>query len=152
MVRFAVFVTLFFGSCIYALLRGDRNLRLAGGALLVAGLASAFAAKAPGSAGTDISWPLFAIDSALFFVLLWIAVHSSRYWPMWLAGLHLTQVAGHVLPLVDHSITGWLYWFATAVWAYPIHLVLLLATYRHQTRTRLQRSQRSSAAVTQQPA
>ncbi len=141
MVRFLIFITLFFGSCAYALIRGNRDLRIAGTALLIAGISSAFSGPAPGSDGTGIDWPLFTIDGILLGVLLWIALHSRRYWPIWLTGLHMIQVAGHILPLIDHSVTGWLYWLATAVWAYPIHCVLIIATYRQQMRQGLRRSE-----------
>ncbi len=119
MLRFALFVVLFFGSCGYAPLRGGAPERIAGAAIL-GGVASPFLAGASALRWQGVELGVFAADTAIFPG----APHSGDTRRPALAiamsGLLAVQVAGHLLKLIDPRLAPWAYWFTSALWCYPV--------------------------------
>ena len=79
------------------------------------------------------------VDLAVFVGFLWVALRSERFWPLWMAGLQLTAILGHVLKAIDVELFARAYAAALVFWAYPMLLVLAIGTWRNQRRTRRER-------------
>ena len=103
--------------CALAAWRGRLTERLAAGAYLVA-WALTVAVFRSGSEATQ--WPVLAIDAALLIFLVWLALRSSRFWPMFAAGFHLLAVATHLARAADPRVSGWAYQTAEILWSYLV--------------------------------
>ncbi|MCA1653116.1 MAG: hypothetical protein LC656_02705, partial [Sphingomonadales bacterium] len=78
---------------------------------------------------------VFAVDVATFAAFTMVALSSSRFWPLWVAGLQLTASLSHLLKQVDLSLLPTAYAVATIFWSYPIVVILAIGTWRaHQRR------------------
>ena len=56
-----------------------------------------------------LQWSAFAADTCLLLLLTWIALRSSRYWPLPAAAFQLLCVGIHVARLVDPGVRAWAY-------------------------------------------
>ena len=74
------------------------------------------------------------VDIIVFAGFLWVALRSERFWPLWIAGLQLTTILGHVLKAVDVHLFSRAYGAALMFWGYPIVLILAIGTWRGQRR------------------
>jgi hypothetical protein len=71
----------------------------------------------------------------VFAVFVAIALQSSRFWPLWVAGLQLTTILGHILKAVQLSLLPIAYAGALRFWSYPILLILAIGTWRTHQRS-----------------
>lgn len=126
-----IFVLLAVG---YALWRGGRPERVCAVAMLAAWLASPYVVAR--NDWVDPQWALAAIDVSLFLVLLWHALRSDRYWPMWAAALLGLGVVMHVTMLVDPRIIPKAYLTANVIWSYLVVLALVAGTALEARRLR----------------
>jgi hypothetical protein len=76
------------------------------------------------------------VDLAVFAGFLWVALRSERFWPLWIAGLQLTTIIGHLLKAVDIHLFARAYGAALSFWGYPIVLILAIGTWRGTNRAR----------------
>jgi len=120
----------------YALLRGGPPERIAGASLLGATLLTRLVQNQLPVRFVGVEWGVFCVDLTLFAVLLGIALDADRYWPLWMAALHGLGTFGHIVRLLDVDVLRTAYAFLTAVWSYPILLLLVCGTARHQNRRR----------------
>ena len=74
------------------------------------------------------------IDLLVLLVFIWIALRSERFWPLWIAGLQLTNSISHVMKLVNVDLIPQAYGAAAALWSYPILLILAIGTWRSNRR------------------
>ena len=119
-----LFTILILATCAYACLAGGKEGRWATFMLLGGALATIPAAM------LDPSWsrtqiPVLVVDTALLGGLLWLALRSNRFWPMWLAALHLAGVATHIATLIGDQ--GWspiAYRMMQSFWALPMQFVM----------------------------
>ena len=72
----------------------------------------------------------FVVDAAIFIVFLAIALRSTRFWPMWVAGLQLTTVSVHLLMILAPDLPGGIFGAALAFWSYPILIVIAVGAWR----------------------
>jgi hypothetical protein len=124
---------------LYALVRGSRDERYVG-AILVVGVIATHLAWTPVSerfAGLETN--VMAVDLIVFAGFLWVALRSNRFWPMWIAGLQLTTILGHLLKAADVGLFSWAYGAALMFWSYPIVLILGIGTWRGARRASRQR-------------
>ena len=75
-----------------------------------------------------------AVDLAVLAGFLWVALRSERFWPLWIAGLQLTTIFGHIMKAVDSELFSRAYGAALMFWSYPIVLILAIGTWRRQKR------------------
>lgn len=101
--------------CAIAVWRGRDLERLAAGAELATWALTLLVFK---SRSESTQWAVLAIDVALFAVLLWIALRSTRYWPLLAAGFQLLALITHFAHAVDALISGWAYLTAILIWNY----------------------------------
>jgi hypothetical protein len=126
-------------SCGYALWRGRSDERIVASVCVGATLASRFAFSPLSVRYTGVEDGLLFIDLAVLAAFVFIALRSSRFWPLWVAGLQLTASTAHVLKAIDESLLPLAYGAAIALWSYPILIILAIGTWRgHRRRKRPQ--------------
>lgn len=122
---------------LYSLLRGNRDERLAG-IILAAGVIATHLVISPvAHRFSGVETPVMIVDIVTFAGFLWVALRSERFWPLWIAGIQLTTILGHVLKLVAADLFSRAYGAALVFWSYPILLILVIGTWRADRRSRL---------------
>lgn len=66
---------------------------------------------------THAQWPLALVDGMLLGGLIYVALQSRRYWPLWSAAFHATTMAAHgavaLSPPVDFRMMAGV----TSIWS-----------------------------------
>jgi hypothetical protein len=128
---------------LYALLRGKRDERHVAIILATAVIATELVLPPARERFAGVETKLMLVDIAVFAGLLWVALRSDRFWPLWIAGLQLTTILGHVLKAVDLELFPRAYAAALVFWSYPILIILVVGTWRTQRRTAIARRART---------
>ena len=110
-------------TCFLAVLRGRDTERLAAATVLLTWSLTLVVVRR-GTEGTQ--WLVLFIDIAQLPVFLWLALRSSRYWPLFAAAFKLLLVLTHLARAIDPSISGWAYQTAGIIWSY---LALITISY-----------------------
>lgn len=122
--------------CGYALWRGRSDERVAAATCLIASLAQTLVISPTLVRYNSVEYGVFLVDLGVLGVFVAIALQSSRFWPLWVAGLQLTTILGHLLKFVDLRLLPYAYAGALRFWSYPILIILLVGTWRtHRRRT-----------------
>jgi hypothetical protein len=129
MLRLILFNALLFGSCGYALWKGTRDARIVAATCLIAAFASI-----PAAAYGSIETTVLIVDLLVLASFLYVALQSDRFWPLWIAGLHVTTMIGHALKLMSGDMVPIAYAVALRFWAYPELIILAIAVWRHTQR------------------
>lgn len=87
-----------------ALWRGGWPERLAAAAMILAWFATGLVYRSQLWFGPQIT--VFVVDLALLLVLLFIALRSDRWWPMWACGFHGLTLILMLATLADTSISN----------------------------------------------
>jgi nicotinamide riboside transporter PnuC len=124
---------------LYALLRGKRDERQVGLIFVIGVIATELVLPPARERFASVETRLMVVDLAVFAGFLWVALRSERFWPLWMAGLQLTAILGHVLKAIDVELFARAYAAALVFWAYPMLLVLAVGTWRNERRTRRER-------------
>jgi len=119
---------------LYALLRGTRDERQVGIIFVIGVIATELVLPPVRERFAGVEIKLMFVDLAAFAGFLWVALRSERFWPLWIAGLQLTAILGHVLKAVDVHLFSRAYAAALVFWAYPMLLILALGTWRSARR------------------
>lgn len=115
---------------LYAFVRGGRDERIVA-LLCICGAAATLAVISPlQHRFDDVELGVLLIDGGLFLGFLGVALRSSRFWPLWVAGLQLTTIVGHGLKGFDTDLFPNAYAAAINLWSYPIVLILAIGTWR----------------------
>lgn len=93
------------------------------------------------------AWTGLTVDGGLLALLLFVALRTRRYWPLFAAAFELLSVLTHIARLVDPGVRAWAYATADAIWTYLLLAVLAVGTLN---RWRARR-QVATAAVTAAP-
>ena len=126
---------------VYAFLRGSRDERQVGVVLVVGVVATTLVLSPVAHRFSGLESSVMYVDIAVFLGFLWVALRSERFWPLWIAGLQLTTILGHILKAVDVHLFSRAYGAALMFWGYPIVLILAIGTWRGR-----RRAQRESGA------
>lgn len=119
---------------VYAFVRGSRDERQIGVVLVVGVIATTLALSPVNKRFSGLESSVMIVDIIVFAGFLWVALRSERFWPLWIAGLQLTTILGHVLKAVDVHLFSRAYGAALMFWGYPIVLILAIGTWRGQRR------------------
>jgi hypothetical protein len=130
MTRLVLFSLLLFGSCGYALWKGSRDAKF----VAVTCLSAAFASVLFMRGYQSVEIAVLAIDVVVLALFLYVALRSDRFWPLWIAGLHVTTMFGHLLKLMSGDLYPISYAVALRFWAYPELIILAVAVWRHNQR------------------
>ena len=125
---------LLFLIALFAIVRGGVEHRLAIGGCVVATFATNFVMKPISMRFTGIEYGVLVIDLTLFALFLWLALRSNRFWPLWIAGFHLTSLISHALKALRLDIMPAAYQVASQFWSYPILLIIGIAIWRAERR------------------
>lgn len=74
-------------------------------------------------------WTEFSVDVAYLAILVFIALKSRRYWPMFAAGFQLLSIMTHTIRMVDPQVNGWTYVTAMIMWTYLIMYAILFGVW-----------------------
>lgn len=66
------------------------------------------------------------VDAICWVALMWLALHSGRYWPIWAAGLQLAGFITHLSRLLAPDIAPRAYEALVAFWSLPILAIMLI--------------------------
>lgn len=114
----------------YALVRGKRDEKVVAAICILGALAThALISPLAGRYG-QIEWGVFAVDLAVFAGFTVVALQSVRFWPLWVSGLQLTTVIGHLLKGAQSDLLPIAYGVALQFWSYPIVVILFVGTWR----------------------
>jgi hypothetical protein len=116
-----IWPTALMGVCGVAAWRGRDEERLAAGAILADWAVSVFVARVQSQ---ETQWGVLLVDTAQFAVLLWIAMRSTRFWPLTVAAFALLQLVTHLAHAADPTVTGWSYFTAELIWSYMLLLTV----------------------------
>ena len=128
------FWTLLLLICGYALWRGRRDERIAASICLAASVATKFVISPLTVRYTGLEGGLLIIDALVLVGFVTLALHSQRFWPLWVAGLQLTSSMSHLMKAVDIDLLPKAYAAAAVFWSYPILIILAIGTWRGQRR------------------
>jgi nicotinamide riboside transporter PnuC len=129
---------------LYVLLRGQRDERQVG-LILVAGVIATKLALTPvHERFATIEIYVMLVDLAVLVGFVWVALRSERFWPLWIAGLQLTTVLGHLLKGIESDLFPRAYAAALYFWVYPILVILFVGTWRSHRRALDERDARAA--------
>ncbi|MGH6705303.1 MAG: hypothetical protein ACREB1_00640 [Sphingomicrobium sp.] len=120
----------------YALWRGRGDEKIAASVALLATIATQFAMPPPSLRYSGIQFSLVAIDIAVLAAFVAIALRSKRFWPLWVAGLQLTNSMSHLMKGIESDLIAQAYAAAAVFWSYPILLIIIAGTWRTHQRER----------------
>lgn len=123
---------------LYAFLRGRRDEKQAVVILLLGVIATELVLPPPQERFDTIEIELLLVDLAVLGGFVWVALRSSRFWPLWVAGLQLTTILGHLLKVANESLFAKAYAASLVFWFYPMLLILAVGTWRAHRRSRLE--------------
>jgi hypothetical protein len=119
---------------LYAFLVGRRDERHVGMILVVGVIATHLAWSPVSHRFAGLETGVMAVDTVVFVGFLWVALRSERFWPLWIAGLQLTTILGHLMKAADAGLFSRAYGAALMFWGYPIVIILAVGTWRQHRR------------------
>jgi hypothetical protein len=131
-----LYLLLLAGMFGYALLRGGAPERLVALGWTVAVLATILLPFDPQRAFHQVDIARAAVDVAVLLWFIAIACFANRFWPMWLAALHLIGVGFHAVKAYQPELLPSIYAVAVGKIGYPILLIMVVGVMRHQERLR----------------
>ncbi len=114
---------------VYGSVMGGRTGQ-AGSAIFVGATAFTAAGAMLDPTWTSTSYAVFAVDSACLFLLVALAIHSNRFWPIWAVGFQTVAVATHVATTLIPEIVPKAYYALLSFWSIPILWVMAVGTYK----------------------
>lgn len=129
-----VFNALLGAMCVYALLRGGQPEKLTALGWAVGCIATFALPFHPDKTFHQVDLPRFAVDVAVLFWFVGIAMFANRFWPMWLAAVHLLAIATHGVKAYQPDLLASIYALAVGKIAYPMLILIVVAIARHQDR------------------
>ena len=129
-----IYWAILFLVCGYAFWRGSRDERIVAAVCLIASIISLLSLTRWHGRYSDVEIGLLAVDMATLTMFVAVALHSDRFWPLWVAGLQLTTSMGHLLKAMESDLLPVAYGAALRMWSYPILLILLIGTWRGRQR------------------
>lgn len=129
--RFLLFEGLLVATTLYALLRGGAPERLVGLMMVVAWILSM--ALNSHTEFREFEVGLFLVDLAFFAALYLLSLFTTRFWPLWMCAMQGVDVLSHLIALLSPSESPG-YAIMVQFWAYPMQILLIVATRRHRQR------------------
>ena len=112
--------------CIIAWKWGGLDERLAASGFVVATIASRLAGN---SNYGHTENGILAIDVLLLAGLLFLALRSDRFWPMWATAFQLVGVTVHIASMTETGNFAWAYAVGLIFWTYPVLISLMAGTW-----------------------
>jgi len=133
--------------CTFAWFRGGVTERRVASALMIAVLAT-IAGPVVGSKFQGPNWGVIVIDIIYLIVLVVIARHSTRFWPIWAAASQLGGCLAHLPAILNPEIPKHLYGATQPFWIWPLMASLLIGVLSvHRLRRMQERSGGPQASI-----
>lgn len=116
--------------CMIAVWRGGRYERMAAFGLVAAWVLTVLAYRAPGLPTEPIE---LVADVSLLALLVWVALRSSAWWPIFAAGFHLLAILTHAAKDLDQQLGTWVYMSAQIIWGYLLAIAIGVGAWRHRS-------------------
>ena len=129
-------IVFWFGTCGLALWRGGWPERLAAAGVLASSLVAPLVAQTIEVNTIDVGY--FLTDIALFAILIFIALKSDRWWPLFAAGFDLLAVSTHFALVLSSDILNFTYLSANTLWGYAVVAALGLGILEVEARRKRQ--------------
>jgi hypothetical protein len=136
MVRLIFFYALMSSACGYALFKGRTDARIVGAVFLVGTFATIALRSSPAGGYSSVEFGIFVVDGICLAAFTYAALISDRFWPLWVSGLQLTTILGHIFRAIDSQLLPLAYAAALRFWGYPILIILAVGVWRSQRRLR----------------
>lgn len=120
---FMAYFLLLATTCGYAIWRGGRDGQLASSFIGFGSLLTFAVTQG------DSRVPLLVLDLAVFGAYLALALRSSSYWPLWMAGFQLITVAEGIASLLAPATAKGILHAVTGFWSIPMLLVMTLGIF-----------------------
>lgn len=140
--RYIIFWALLLLTFGYALWRGRGDEKMAAGVALLATIVTQFVIPPQTLRYSGLQFSLVAIDIAVLATFVAIALRSERFWPLWVAGLQLTNSMSHLMKGIETDLLPRAYAAAAVFWSYPILLIILIGTWRSHQQSRAEAAAR----------
>ena len=121
-----IFDVVMIATCFTALWYGRNSERCTAVVLVCAAVASLLASS---SRFFQPESGIMLIDLALLSYLIWLAMRSDRFWPLYAAGFQIIDTLIHVARITDDSIFQSAYATGQILWSYPVLLTLAAGTW-----------------------
>jgi len=118
----------------YALLRGGLPERIGATIVAVGSTLTVAALSSMAIRFGSVEIGVFLVDLACLVAFLFLSLRAERYWPLWVTALQIIGIAAHAVKLADPDVIRRAYAIALAFWGYPMLLLIVLGTWRHQQR------------------
>ncbi len=121
-----VFLTFMFAAIGVALSFGGRDERIAAVFIMMAAILTPVLENAR---YTTPEMGVLIVDLSLFIGLGWIALRSTRFWPMWAAGLQLGALFVHLAAAKVPELSPGAYFETLLIWSYAVLAALALGAW-----------------------
>lgn len=121
-------------ACGFALWKGGGAERAVALLLVAATVATFWVQISADALFQSIEADVLFIDAVLWLALGAIASTSTRFWPIWITGIHGLAIGVHASKAINPAILPAVYAQAVGKLGYPILLILVLGTWRHLRR------------------
>ena len=117
--------------CGYAIFRGARSEYWGAAIMMIGSLSTLAVGRLVGTSWTGVEAGIFAIDMFALLALIYLALTTNRFWPIWATAFHLLAVTIHAAMFVAPQITAWAFATGAVFWAYPMLLALAIGSCEH---------------------
>jgi hypothetical protein len=114
----------------YAFWRGHGDEKAAALICVLATVATHLMMLVVGQTFAHVELGLLMVDFMTFAAFTALALRTSRFWPLWVAGFQLTSLVAHALKAIQLELMPEAYAAAARFWVYPIFLAIVVGTFR----------------------
>lgn len=134
MIHILIYFALLVITCGYAVKEGGQPERLASLAIALGVVATYLLPFDPTHSFRSVELPELLIDIVALAAFVAIAAVANRFWPMWLAALHLVGVGIHGVKGYEPNLLPTIYAAASGKIGYGLLIIIAAGVYRHQAR------------------
>jgi hypothetical protein len=130
-------------SCVFALVEGGREERIAA---LYFGLAALAAPFILDRSWGGTQWAMFTVDLGYLVLVAFFAMRTDHWWPLFATAFQLLAVLTHLASLIDRHLQPWAYVTAGVIWTYLGLAAIVVGAY-NRWRERRQLAAIGAAAI-----
>ncbi|WP_152616623.1 hypothetical protein [Sphingomonas sp. ERG5] len=135
-----LFTILLFASCGYACIAGGKDGRWISLFIIAAALLSIPASQLE-RAWSHTQLPVLGVDLLLLGALIFVALRSRSFWPLWMTGFHLGSIATHLATIAAPvQLKPMLYFAMQSFWSLPMLLVMVAGVMIDRRAARIARA------------
>lgn len=132
--RTMIYGILMWAVTLYAFRRGGWAEKVAASGLVVGSYLAVLLLSSNDTMFQQVEVRIAFVDLGYLCLLVLIALRSRKFWPLWLTAFQGVTLLAHFAPYVH--VTPYVYQRASALWSWPMLIVLTFAVHKHHQRTR----------------